>query len=277
MDPFRVGLGSPRFRQKTPLMEPWTPVVGPWTPLVEPWTPFELDWGDLDLDERRPRSHGPIWWGRGPLWVERKKRREYDANLCVCVCVAEAEARATLNAGPVTEARLSQLFDPIVRLADDRGPYAGATARSFSGEYANLTAYPAIVEPSCSSDEGNNRSVSPLFLFLFFKSLPSAPYFIAELDSSMRSIDRSSIQIIKAKKLSWFTSYDFTRTNTVHTRTCRVVKTIDGRVRSKRNRSSMKLFFFFPPRSRSGTERLWNDVGQAPPDWWHTHPHSDTS
>ncbi len=152
------------------------------------------------------------------------KNVENMTRICVCVCVAEAEARATLNAGPVTEARLSQLFDPIVRLADDRGPYAGATARSFSGEYANLTAYPAIVEPSCSSDEGNNRSVSPLFLFLFLKTLPSAPYFIAELDSSMRSIDRSSIQIIKAKKLSWFTSYDFTRTNTVHTRTCRVVK-----------------------------------------------------
>ena len=52
VDPFRVGLGSSGFRQKTPLKEPWTPMVGPWTPLVRPWTLFELDSGALDLDRR---------------------------------------------------------------------------------------------------------------------------------------------------------------------------------------------------------------------------------
>ena len=80
----------------------------------------------------------------------------------------------------VTDARLSQLFDPIARLADEPSQYHhnhyssattsprpsnqsalgngnGSGQRSFSNEYAHLTAYPAIIEPACSYDDGSSR------------------------------------------------------------------------------------------------------------------------
>ena len=88
-------------------------------------------------------------------------------------------AAVTLGGGGlVTEARLSQLFDPIARLVDEpshttanyqslfstnyNNSASGSSDRRsggqyltrYSSEYANLTAYPAIVEP-VSGEEGN--------------------------------------------------------------------------------------------------------------------------
>lgn len=79
----------------------------------------------------------------------------------------------------VTDARLSQLFDPIARLADEPSQYHhhyssattsprpnnrtaggssnGSGQHSLSNEYAHLTAYPAIIEPANSYDDGSSR------------------------------------------------------------------------------------------------------------------------
>ncbi|XP_032788772.1 pleckstrin homology domain-containing family H member 2 isoform X2 [Daphnia magna] len=60
----------------------------------------------------------------------------------------------------VTDARLSQLFDPIARLVDVYPPNdrrnAGYHNQRDSSEYAHLTAYPAIIEP-VGYDEGTAR------------------------------------------------------------------------------------------------------------------------
>ena len=90
----------------------------------------------------------------------------------------------------VTDARLSQLFDPIARLADEPSQYHhnhyssattsprpstrvavgsgnGSNQHSLSNEYAHLTAYPAIIEPASSSyDDGSSRYCTK-YTFLF--------------------------------------------------------------------------------------------------------------
>lgn len=56
----------------------------------------------------------------------------------------------------VTDARLSQLFDPIARLVDSAYPLTHNSHERRHGrdsaEYAHLTAYPAIIEPATYED-----------------------------------------------------------------------------------------------------------------------------
>ena len=60
----------------------------------------------------------------------------------------------------VTDARLSQLFDPIARLVDAYPPNdrrnGGYHNQRDSSEYTHLTAYPAIIEP-VTYDDGTTR------------------------------------------------------------------------------------------------------------------------
>ncbi len=59
------------------------------------------------------------------------------------------------NGALVTDARLSQLFDPIARLVDAY-PSSDRRYQRDSTEYAHLTAYPAIIEP-VTYDDGTAR------------------------------------------------------------------------------------------------------------------------
>lgn len=77
----------------------------------------------------------------------------------------------------VTDARLSQLFDPIARLVDAypeqrrNGPYhhhhhhQGPPARN-STEYTHLTAYPAIIEPA-TYDDGSASRYNRILCYFF--------------------------------------------------------------------------------------------------------------
>lgn len=72
-----------------------------------------------------------------------------------------------MDGAVVTDARLSQLFDPIARLVDAyperrNGPYTNHHHQGSrnSTEYTHLTAYPAIIEPATYADDDNGGSTS---------------------------------------------------------------------------------------------------------------------
>lgn len=73
-----------------------------------------------------------------------------------------------MDGAVVTDARLSQLFDPIARLVDAyperrNGPYTNHhhhQGSRNSTEYTHLTAYPAIIEPATYADDDNGGSTS---------------------------------------------------------------------------------------------------------------------
>ncbi len=90
--------------------------------------------------------------------------RRFSKGSLICEKMSERNPFRPTSSGSsgalVTDARLSQLFDPIARLVDVYPPNdrrnGGYHNQRDSSEYTHLTAYPAIIEP-VTYDDGTTR------------------------------------------------------------------------------------------------------------------------
>lgn len=97
-------------------------------------------------------------------WIDCTDIRGFQKGSLICEKMSERNPFRPTSSGSsgalVTDARLSQLFDPIARLVDAYPPNdrrnGGYHNQRDSSEYTHLTAYPAIIEP-VTYDDGTTR------------------------------------------------------------------------------------------------------------------------